>query len=58
MAKRKDLHDAIKVSMPAVDILLKQLISEELNLIEYKGFRKTGGYVLIERGEAYIKSLK
>lgn len=58
MAKRKDLHDAIKVSMPTVDRLLKQLISEELNLIEYKGSRKTGGYVLTERGEAYIKSLK
>lgn len=58
IAKRKDLHDAIKVSMPTVDRLLKQLISEELNLIEYKGSRKTGGYVLTERGEAYIKSLK
>ena len=58
MAKRKDLHDAIKVSMPTVDRLLKQFISEELNLIEYKGSRKTGGYVLTERGEAYIKSLK
>ena len=58
IAKRKDLHDAIKVSMPTVDRLLKQLISEELNLIEYKDSRKTGGYVLTERGEAYIKSLK
>lgn len=58
IAKRKDLHDAIKVSMPTVDRILKQLISEELNLIEYKGSRKTGGYVLTERGKAYIKSLK
>ena len=42
IAKRKDLYDAIK------------LISEEFNLIEYQGSRKTGGYVLTERGEAYI----
>ena len=48
IAKRKDLYDAIKVS------ILKQLISEEFNLIEYQGSRKTGGYVLTERGEAYI----
>ncbi len=58
IAKRKDLHDAIKVSMPTIDRILKQLISEELNFIEYQGSRKTGGYVLTERGEAYIKSLK
>lgn len=44
--------------MPTVDRLLKQLISKELNLIEYKGSRKAGGYVPIERGEVYIKSLK
>lgn len=58
IAKRKDLHDTIKVSMPTVDRILKQLISEEFNLIEYQGSRKTGEYVLTERGEAYIKSLK
>lgn len=44
--------------MPTIDRILKQLISEELNFIEYQGSRKTGGYVLTERGEAYIKSLK
>lgn len=53
IAKRKDLHDAIKVSMPTVDRILKQLISEEFNLIEYQASRKTGEYVLTERGEAY-----
>ena len=45
IAKRKDLHDAIKISMPTIDRILKQLISEDLNLIEYQGSRKTGGYV-------------
>ena len=58
ITKKRDLHDAIKLSMPTIDRILKQLISEELNFIEYQGSRKTGGYVLTERGEAYIKSLK
>lgn len=57
IAKRKDLHDAIKISMPTIDRILKQLISEDLNLIEYQGSRKTGGYVLTEKGKAFIKSL-
>lgn len=45
IAKRKDLYDAIKVSIPTIDRILKQLISEEFNLIVYQGSRKTGGYV-------------
>lgn len=57
IAKRKDLHDAIKISMPTIDRILKQLISENLNLIEYQGSRKTGGYVLTEKGKAFVKSL-
>lgn len=57
IAKRKDLHDAIKVSMPTIDRILKQLISEELNFIEYQGSRKTGGYVLTERGKDFVKTL-
>ena len=57
IAKRKDLHDAIKISMPTIDRILKQLISEDLNLIEYQGSRKTGGYVLTEKGKAFIKSV-
>lgn len=57
IAKRKDLHDAIKISMPTIDRILKQLISENLKLIEYQGSRKTGGYVLTEKGKAFVKSL-
>lgn len=57
IAKRKDLHDAIKISMPTIDRILKHLISEDLNLIEYQGSRKTGGYVLTEKGKAFIKSM-
>ena len=36
IAKRKDLHDVIKVSMPTVDRLLKQLISEDSIFIYVK----------------------
>ena len=57
IAKRKDLHDAIKVSMPTIDRILKQLISEELNFIEYQGSRKTGGYVLTEKGKDFVKTM-
>lgn len=57
IAKRKDLHDAIKISMPTIDRIFKQLISKELNLIEYQGSRKTGGYVLTEKGKGFVKSI-
>lgn len=57
IAKRKDLHDVIKISMPTIDRILKQLISEELNLIEYQGSRKTGGYVLTGKGKDFVKSI-
>lgn len=57
IAKRKDLHEAIKISMPTIDRILKQLISEDLNLIEYQGSRKTGGYVLTEKGKAFVESM-
>lgn len=58
IAKRKDLHDAIKISMPTIDGILKHFISEELNLIEYQDSRKTGEYVLTEKGKAFVKSIK
>lgn len=37
--------------------ILKALSSEPLNLIEYQGSKKTGGYVLTEKGIAYYHSL-
>ena len=51
------MHDAIKISMPTIDRILKQLISENLKLVEYQGSRKTGGYILTEEGKAFVKSL-
>ena len=43
--------------MPTIDRILKQLISENFNLVEYQGSRKTGGYVLTEKGKAFVKSI-
>ena len=43
--------------MPTIDRILKQLISEELNFIEYQGSRKTGGYVLTEKGKDFVKTM-
>lgn len=57
IAKRKDSHDAIKISMPTIDRILKQLISENLKLVDYQCSRKTGGYILTEKGKAFVKSL-
>ena len=58
IAIRKDLHDAIKISTLSIDRILKQFVSEELNLIEYQGSCKTGEYVLTEKGKAFVKSIK
>ena len=57
IAKRKDLQDAVKTSMPTIDRILKQLMSGDLNLIEYLGSRKTGGYVLTEKVKTFVKSI-
>ena len=43
--------------MPTIDRILKRLISEDLNLVEYQGSRKTGGYVLTEKGKTFVKSM-
>lgn len=37
--------------MPTIDRILKQFISEDFNLIEYQGSRKTGSYVWTEKGK-------
>jgi len=58
ITKRKDLHNAIKISLPAIDRTFKQLTSKDLNLIEYQSSRKTEGYVLNEKGKTFVKSIK
>ena len=55
--KRKELLKVPSISRPTMDRILKTLSSAPLNLIEYQGSKKTGGYVLTEKGAAYYHSL-
>lgn len=54
--KRKLLLDNIDIFKATLERILKQLSSESLGLVEYQGSRKTGGYVLTEKGKAFVKS--
>lgn len=49
--KRNGLMKATGMTLATIIRILKNLISEPLNLIEYKGSRKTGGYILTEKGK-------
>lgn len=49
--------DILTISRSTIERLLKSLSSEPLNLIEYRGSKKTGGYVLTDKGAAYYHSL-
>ena len=42
--------------LPLIEFL-SSLYLKILKLIEYQGSRKTGGYVLTEKGKAFVKSL-
>ena len=55
--KRKELMERLTLSYSKTVKILKALSSEPLNLIEYQGSKKTGGYVLTEKGIAYYHSL-
>ena len=57
LIKRKLLLDNIDISKATLERILKHLSSESLGLIEYQGSRKTGGYVLTEKGKAFVKSM-
>ena len=56
--KRKALLELIDISKATLERIIKQLSSEPLSLIEYQGSLKTGGYVLTEKGHAYLTTLK
>ena len=55
---RMQLVEFTNISEATIKRIITRLTSEPLKLIEREGSRKTGGYVLTERGEAYIQSLK
>ncbi len=56
--KRKALLELIDISKATLERIIKQLSSEPLNLIEYQGSLKTGGYVLTEKGRFVLGALK
>ena len=56
--KKGELAERLNVAIRTLSRSIQILSSEPYSLIEYHGAKKTGGYVLTERGEAYIKSLK
>ena len=41
----------------AISRILQNLSSDALGLIEYSGSKKTGGYVLTEKGQGFLKNL-
>lgn len=55
---RKSLIDVTGLAVSTMYRVLKVLTSEPFCLVEYKGSRKTGGYILTERGLNYDKALK
>ena len=56
--KRKALLELMDISKATLERIIKQLSSDPLRLIEYQGSLKTGGYVLTEKGLAYLDALK
>lgn len=57
LIKRKLLLDNIDISKATLKRILKQLSSEPLGLVEYQGSLKTDGYVLTDKGKAFVKSI-
>ena len=50
--------ELMDISKATLERIIKQLSSDPLRLIEYQGSLKTGGYVLTEKGLAYLDALK
>ena len=55
--KRKEIMERLEMSYSKTVRVLKALSSDPLNLIAYQGSKKTGGYVLTEKGTAYYHLL-
>ncbi|MCD8297587.1 MAG: putative DNA binding domain-containing protein [Prevotella sp.] len=53
--KRKTLLEKMDISKATLERAVKQLSSESLNLIEHKGSKRYGGYVLTEKGESILE---
>ena len=55
--KKDELSDKHNLPTRTLSRSLQMLMSEPLGLIEYQGSKKTGGYVLTEKGLLFVQSL-
>lgn len=53
--KKNELARKMDLSVRTISRILQNLSSDALGLIEYSGSKKTGGYVLTEKGQEYLK---
>ncbi len=53
--KKNELAGKMDLSVRTISRILQNLSSDALGLIEYSGSKKTGGYVLTEKGQEYLK---
>lgn len=56
MLNRMQVIEYTNMSESTIKRIIAKLTSEPLKLIEREGSRKTGGYVLTEKGQVFIKS--
>ena len=56
--KKNELAEKMDLSVRTISRILQNLSSDALGLIEYSGSKKTGGYLLTEKGLAYLKAKK
>ena len=53
--KQNELAEKMDLSVRTISRILQNLSSDALGLIGYSGSKKTGGYVLTEKGQEYLK---
>ena len=55
--KKNELAGKMDLSVRTISRILQNLSSDAFGLIEYSGSKKTGGYVLTEKGQEFLKNL-
>ena len=55
--KKNELAEKMDLSVRTISRILQNLSSDALGLIEYSGSKKTGGYLLTEKGQEFLKNL-
>lgn len=54
--KKSELAAKLNLSLRTISRILQNLFSDTINLVEYHSSKKSGGYILTEKGMAFIKS--